>query len=236
MGWLSFLQHSEPRPGLLKEARQSRRLWWHVYLDNFAAGQVIGPEEQTLAGDALHERAEKAWKNANVLSLEKKRQAGIPQGEELGAYIDGVTGTIGPSGMRLLKTVQATLWILRTGQLNKKHLQVVVGRWVHILQFRRPGMSFLEKAWEYIHAKKFNARLLLEARRELVAICCSACLLHANLKAGVSQFTTASDASMTGGAVGISHTLNSCRKRLFPGSAALPQHRASNPSVGTISV
>ena len=58
--------------GLLKDANHSQRYWWHVYLDNFAAGQVLGPAESETSGHLLHQTAEKAWADAQVLSSEKK--------------------------------------------------------------------------------------------------------------------------------------------------------------------
>ena len=59
----SQLVKNRPLPlwvtGLLKEARECRRDWWHVYLDNFCAGQVLGPDELPSGGDILHQLAEK---------------------------------------------------------------------------------------------------------------------------------------------------------------------------------
>ena len=131
--------------------------WWHVYLDNFAAGQILGDTEELVGGELLHQLAEEAWASANVISAEKKRKKGVSQAEKLGAFISGETNTIGPSSSRLVKVIQATLWLLGRPHLSKKLLQVVAGRWIHILQFRRPGMSHFEAVWEFIGKKYFSA-------------------------------------------------------------------------------
>lgn len=60
--------------GLLKEARHSGRSWWHVYLDNFAAGQILGDTEELVGGELLHQLAEEAWASANVISAEKRER------------------------------------------------------------------------------------------------------------------------------------------------------------------
>ena len=98
--------------------------------------------------------------------------------------------------------------------MSKKHVQVIAGRWIHILQFRRPGVSFLEATWEYVGSKKFDLGLVLRVRRELWAIVCATPFFQTNLGATVSQVTTASDASNTGGAVGIAYELSSEGTRL----------------------
>jgi len=193
--------------GLLKTAKQSHRTWWHVYLDNFAAGQLVNPSETIVSGNALHDTAEAAWATAHVISAEKKRKSGVLLGEELGGFIAGDSKTLGPSPERLLRLLQATIWILSRPHLSKKQLQVIAGRWVHIMQFRRPAMGFFEAIWEFVGRKQFSLDLVRRVRRELFACVAGAPLMQANLASGVSAFTTASDASHFGGAVGLADSL-----------------------------
>ena len=193
--------------GLLKDANHSQRYWWHVYLDNFAAGQVLGPTESEKSGHLLHQTAEKAWADAQVLSSEKKRKSGVLLAEELGGFIAGDSKTFGPAPERLLRLMQGTLWILSRPHLSKKQLQVIAARWIPILQFRRPGMSLIESLWEFVGKKSFSLDLVRKVKRELFACLAAASLLQANLGSSVSEFTTASDASHSGGAVGIAYGL-----------------------------
>jgi len=234
MGWLSsvavmqeisenlLLLHDLPREaqiarehavplwmvGLLKEARENRRAWWHVYLDNYAGGQILSMEEDKTEGDRLHGLAEEAWRQANVMSSEKKRKRGVLEAEELGALIKGGTQTIGASPTRLLKVIHATPWVLSRPSLSKKHVQIIAGRWVHILQFRRAGMSFLEATWEYVGTRKFSKDLTCRVKRELWNCICAVPMLHTNLGASIPEFATASDASTTGGAIGVARALS----------------------------
>lgn len=45
--------------GLVKEARRDNRAWWHVYLDNFATGQIHSATEELRGGHRLHQLAER---------------------------------------------------------------------------------------------------------------------------------------------------------------------------------
>lgn len=204
---LSQLVRFKPVPqwmvGILTKARRESRLWWHIYLDNFAAGQAIKPSDPVIAGDKLHQLAEKAWSEAGVISSEKKKQVAIRTANELGAFIDGPNQTIGGSPERFLKLIQATLWLLSRTQLSKRLVQVIAGRWIHVMQFRRPTMSILDKTWEFIASKSFKQDLVLAVRRELLTCVAAVPLMHTFLGSAISERMTASDASNTGGAVGV---------------------------------
>ena len=194
--------------GIISEAVISNRSWWHVYLDNFAAGEVGDSDSSWNGGDTLHQLAEECWSLAGVLSSEKKRKRVEVQAEELGAFIDGDAGTIGGSPTRFLGLIQNTLFILSLNALNKKLLQVIVGRWIHVMQFRRPAMCILSAVWDFIGKTPIKRKgLVSAARRELFGCMCLVPLLHTFLGAQVSKIITASDASMKGGAVGIARQL-----------------------------
>ena len=189
--------------GIFHMARQQSKLWWHVYLDNFALGQVVSSDNDMAAGHSLHDLAETAWSEAGVLSSEKKRKSGVQVAHELGAFIDGNAHYIGGSPERLLRLAHATLWILQQPLLTKKLVQVVAGRWVHVMQFRRPSMAILEKTWEFVGKTTWKQGIHLAVRRELFQCLLAIPLLHTHLGAAVSPVITASDASSVGGAVGL---------------------------------
>ena len=193
--------------GLIGEARARDKAWWHVYLDNFCAGEVAEVGSTFEGGKDLHDLAEQAWPTAGVISSEGKRKRVEIRGQELGAYLDGSDKCIGGSPERMLRLVQATLWLLGRKHLSKKLTQVIAGRWIHVLQFRRPGMVVLEKIWEYITSKGVRADLMMTVRQELFQCLSLVPLLHTFLGADISADITASDASQVGGAVGISRDL-----------------------------
>lgn len=59
---------------VLTNAEEEDRMWWHVYLDNFCAGERVLPDSPGDQGQRCHELAEAAWSSAGVLSSEKKRK------------------------------------------------------------------------------------------------------------------------------------------------------------------
>ena len=132
---------------VLTYADKEDRMWWHVYLDNFCAGERLYPDNPGEQGQRCHQLAENAWTAAGVLSSEKKRKRAVKVAEELGAEVNGISKTIGSSSSRLLKVIQLTLHLLNKPFLRRKDLQILLGRWVFILQFRRPGMSILNEVW-----------------------------------------------------------------------------------------
>eukprot|EP00435_Cladocopium_sp_Y103_P053261 s1285_g17.t1 len=159
------------------------------------------------AGLEMHQSLEDAWRRSGVLSSDKKRVSNAETADELGAHLDGQEGTIGPSGERLLKLVQTTLVCLGSAKLRRKWIQVVAGRWVHVMSFRRPAMVCLDATWAFVAGKQVSGLLEARVRSELLGCCCIGLLLHGNLRAQLSSITTASDASSTGGAVGMSSEL-----------------------------
>ena len=194
--------------GVLESGAGSNRAWYHVYLDNFCSAARVEPPETGEQGRQLHLEAERAWKEAGVISSAKKNKAYLRQAEELGSYIDGEQRTMGISAERQLKLCQTTLHLCSRGPLNRKMTQVVAGRWVHCFQFRRPLMSCFDLVWAYIGRSRTRKFSYQEVRRELVRAVFLLPLAHTNLAATVGNCVSASDASNSGGAIGISRKLS----------------------------
>lgn len=194
---------------LLTEATTAERCWWHVYLDNFCAGERVDLSHPGVSGKVCHDAAESAWRDAGVVSSEKKRIAAAQKVTELGAEIDGELKTLGVSTEKICRIAVATLWLLKQRLLNKKHLQILAGRWVFVLQFRRPAMVIFDKVWKVIGGSiRVTRDLRLATKREMFSVILLSPLLHCNLGAECSEAVVATDASETGGAVGISSELS----------------------------
>ena len=190
----------------LRKEETTAKGWWHIYLDNFFTGQRVGNGKVGYDARKLHAEAEEAWATYGVLSSKKKKVEGAAHVEELGAAMSGTEQCIGPSAERLVKLIQTTLVILSRRFLNRKWVQVVAGRWVHVLQFRRSGMTCLHDVWKFISGtggKKIERR----ARQELFSLVLGSLCFHSFFGATVSNTTTASDASGKGGAVGMANSL-----------------------------
>lgn len=59
-------------------------------------------------------------------------------------------GLLGGSMDRIFRNILATLILLQQQRPPPKLVQIILGRWVFILQFRRPAMSILSRSWDYI--------------------------------------------------------------------------------------
>ena len=193
---------------VLDHAKESDKNWWHVYLDNYAGGERILPSEAGTSAKLCHEAAEIAWKNAGVISSEKKRLSSERRVTELGAEVDGTTDTLGLGTEKLLKLIQATLWMLSQGRLDRKTVQVMAGRWVFALQFRRPAMSYLQHTWSFISGKqKLGERLRVLVKGEFLSLAFVAPLLHCNLGAQIAPQIICTDASEMGGSVEVAEAV-----------------------------
>ena len=199
--------------GFVKKMREDEvgsTPFWHIYLDNFASGQRMQREVAQSAGGELHLEAERGWNERGVLTAPKKSVHRANVTTELGGYIQGKTGWLGPDPDRLNRTLKLSLWLCFKGNIRKKSLQTCLGRWMHICQFRRAAMSHFAGVWEFL--SRSSKKKEWQSRWELLSICLGACLLHTDLKAEPSAQVTASDASMQAGAVGVATAVSELGK------------------------
>ena len=215
--------------GIVSQGKKEGRAWWHVYLDNFCAGEITEQGNVDLDGDLVHERAEQAWAEAQVISSAKKRKRAEIAGHELGAFLDGEAKYMGGSAERFIKLAHSTLYALGQPFLSKKVCQVLGGRWIHVMQFRRPCMSALNAVWELVGDKGIRQAIHDEVRREFFISLCLIPLMHTNLGATISESMTASDASTQGGAVGISRGLTDVGKDFVRSQLALKSDEGCIP-------
>lgn len=148
----------------------------------------------------LQELAMGAWNGTGVLTAIDKQVLNKPEVTELGIRIDGKKALLGCSPERLLKTAFATIFHWRNAVWSKKEAQIILGRWIFILQFRRAAMSCLSRAWETVEKPWPSAldRELLNG--ELATLLCLGPLLQTDLTSQYDGQVTCSDASGSGGA------------------------------------
>ena len=72
----------------LDEGTRQKRFWWHVYLDNYASGEVLKRDEEPLGGE-WQSKVEGWWEAIGIVASKKKSVKNSEQASELGAYIDG---------------------------------------------------------------------------------------------------------------------------------------------------
>ena len=151
------IQKTAPLPSWMidstTEGAKRGKPWWHVYLDNFAGGAKV-IDESCDELESLQEQAEGLWGDAGIVVSSGKSVIGATSGVELGAFVGGSGQWIGASCERMVKIVKSTLWLLLQPRLSKKKLQVVMGRWCFVLQFRRPGMCQFDEVWKELHQRQ----------------------------------------------------------------------------------
>ena len=196
--------------------------WWQVYLDNFmSAGVTRGAASH--GGDLdLHGRAVDAWSSEGVLCSEDKHVRQAKVAVELGVQINGEAGLLGASANRIYKTFLATLALLSRGPPKIKQLQIILGRWIFILQYRRVAMSVLSQSWDYLTQFRRRKALWKTVSAELSHLVIMIPLLQFDLLTVFNPVVTCSDASERGGAVAIGTGLSAAGAEL--------SSRISNPS------
>eukprot|EP00435_Cladocopium_sp_Y103_P009201 s976_g2.t1 len=188
------------------EATSSKRAWWQVYLDNFMSGECHDGHGGSIGVD-LQQRALEAWERTGVLSATDKQVLDSKEVVELGVRFDGSRGLLGASESRLLKTIWASLYLLRRGHWSQKEAQVVLGRWIFILQFRRAAMGTLSRSWRAVEGRWPRPEDKNGLLREIMTLICLGPLLQTDLSSGYDGRVSCSDASETGGAAAVSKGL-----------------------------
>lgn len=183
------------------------RSWWQVYLDNFMAADVSS-EQLADHSRSLQEMAMRAWTDAGVLTAHDKQVVSQREITELGVRIDGERALLGGSPARLLKTIFVTIHHIMNKTWSRKECQIVLGRWIFLLQFRRAAMSILSRAWDATSVRWPTLKQLDVLHSELMALIFLGPLLQTDLSAGFDPAVTCSDASEAGGACAVSSGLS----------------------------
>lgn len=106
-----------------------------------------------------------------------------------------------------MRTMWASILLLRQRGGSKKEIQVVLGRWVFILQFRRAAMGILSRAWEAVERCWRRPELTNALLKEIQMLMCLGPLLQNDLRCGFDGEVTCSDASESGGAAAVASQL-----------------------------
>ena len=194
--------------------RAESESFWQVYLDNFMAAEVGKVGNSLGASERLHQEAVSAWEFHGVLCAEDKHVLGSNDAIELGVNVNAQSGLVGSSGPRLHKLLVATLMLLGQNLPKVKWVQIILGRWVFVLQYRRPAMAVLSQSWNYVKQGQDRRRWWPVVQRELSMLICLAPLLHSDVRSQFSPLVTCSDASHFGGAVAVADALGSASHQL----------------------
>jgi len=181
---------------------------WQVYIDNL---DVI--EVQSMLADLPPERAD--WIKT---ALATYAHHGVPVSDDKeevrGVQVKALgTAVVGNAPWLLCPAdALATAWDLALECLarpcTKHDLQIVLGKLVRVLLWRRPLMAVLDASWTCLSHWEGSRPVPATLRSELLLALVLTPLAVTDLATPVSPLVTASDASLTGGAVSHSHALS----------------------------
>ncbi|CAK0870953.1 unnamed protein product, partial [Prorocentrum cordatum] len=165
---------------------------WPVYIDNLDVLEVT---------DEVVQLACERYAQRGVPRSEDKAVCREPVSQVLGELIDGTRGVISPPLEFVYRLLGLTFATLDRNVLTQTWLQVVAGRWVRAMMFRRETMSVFDDLWRAVVRWRGERRLPAPVQRELLLAVGLLPLMRCDLRTPVSGLVTVSDASMRKGAV-----------------------------------
>ena len=178
---------------------------WNLYIDDFTSLEVLQEETFLLSKEgkgvknALQQSMQGLYKKAGVPFSSEKSSVREPVTETLGALVDGSRGVLGVSTHRALDLISLGLHLMSLEKVPVKWLQVYLGKFVHVLQFRRPLFGLVKYLWKRLQYFGVGRGLGPNEVQEIFVLICTLPLCYTDLRAVLSSTVTASDASEWGG-------------------------------------
>ena len=195
-------------PWFVEESlRRGKEQWWQVYLDNYMSAEIRRSGDTLADRRPLLSQAMQEWDRHGVLNVPDKQVVDANQATELGVRLDGHRHLIGASASRIQKIVAVTLRLIQLKLPKRRLVQIVLGRWIFVLQFKRQAMAVLSLSWKYLMPGEDKRRWWPTVQRELAMLIFLCPLLQADVGTQFSPLVTCSDASESGGAVAVSRGL-----------------------------
>ena len=192
------------RPLPEKQA-QADSMFWNLYIDDLTLLEIVetldvGPGK-VLDKSRWQRTMEQTYRDLGVPFSEDKATSRELVCEKLGALLDGDRGLLGVTTKRSLDFISLGIFLLSSEKIPTKWVQILLGKYVHLLQFRRPLFSLVRLMWSRVG--KFHSGGPLSGREtdEVLRLIFTLPLCYTDLRAGVSGKVTCSDASETGGGV-----------------------------------
>ena len=220
MGWsaaVTVMQHIHRQMTMVSKglppAREIRRdlplpsreamgasAFWNLYIDDLTVMEMV--QDHCLAGgctkSALQDAMRQVYRDREVPISQEKSSTRVMVSEKLGALVDGDRGTLSVTTKKQLEFLSLTLFLMGQRRFPTKWTQILLGKFVHMMQFRRQVFSNIRYTWDRL---KFHAAEPMRASEvaEWLRILMLLPLLKVNLRARISGTATASDASESGG-------------------------------------
>ena len=165
---------------------------WSLYLDDMTIIEL------------LEEKAAKSVEG--IYSLGDPHQQGQSAAE---GVLDGEKGLLRCSSKRALASLSLAAMLMRQEYPSKKAMQVFAGKEAHGLQFRRPMFSILDEVWKEIAKDSPQCHMTGKVVGEILLLNSLQVMKYTDLKAGLSEVVSASDACESGGGTVYANKLSS---------------------------
>ena len=126
----------------------------HVGLQRLPIKDI--PEEPPLRDTEIFQLASKAYRSVGLVQQSKKQKRNCTQGIILGADFDGLKGRVMAPRSRVLLLSAISLAIVSKRTCARRLLNLVVGRWIHVLLFRRVLFSIIDSLFTDGMEKKLD--------------------------------------------------------------------------------
>lgn len=178
--------------------------FWNLYLDDLTVMEVL--EEAAVKTESgkksdLQERMEARYRELGVPFSGEEASTREEVCEKLGALINGRKGRLGVTDKRIFELFSLVLYLCGLEKVNTKWLQVLLGKFVHVVQFRRPLFTLVRHSWKRLQHFSPGGGLSEQEVDEWFRILLLLPLAYTDLKAKSSGMVTCSDASETGGGI-----------------------------------
>ena len=173
----------------------------HVGLQRLPIKDI--PEEPPLRDTEIFQLASKAYRSVGLVQQSKKQKRNCTQGIILGADFDGLKGRVMAPRSRVLLLSAISLAIVSKRTCARRLLNLVVGRWIHVLLFRRVLFSIIDSLFTDGMEKKLDQVFCLKRQslNELQVLAVLGPTAQCDLRVGYCSDIFCMDASPTGGAV-----------------------------------
>ena len=199
-------------------------MFWNLYIDDLTLLEVVESLEVDKNGKVVksgwQEMMERTYSSLGVPFSQEKASSRELICEKLGALLDGKNGRLGVTTKRSLDFISLGLFLLSVDKAPTKWVQILLGKYVHVLQFRRPLFSQVNWLWKRIGAFNRGNAFSAEEVEEVFRMMFLLPLCYTDLRAKVSQKVSCSDASETGGGVCASTGTTSLGKMGLTGLSA----------------
>ena len=201
------IHRERPLPERSTEALSS---YWNLYVDDLTLMEVISEEWFLRSGGDLNEMPElqkameAAYTSLGVPFSSDKASSRELRCEKLGALVDGSLGRLGVTTARALDFVTLGLYMMSQEKVPTRWFQILMGKYVHIVQFRRPLFSLVEYSWERINSFHSGGPLTNKEVDEWFTLFLTLPLAYTDLRAKLLRKVSCSDASPSGGGLCIS--------------------------------